>query len=422
MEMENNPKSVLIVGFNTRPLAYSLKNAGYEVYAVDFFGDLDFYPNVKDSFVLTKELKTDYSSIKDRYSTLLSDFTIKLLKKYPRINYLMIGSGLDDAYIEREAISNEIKDKNYMIKELNNDIETLKTARNIDYVYNILKLHKFKVPFTISYENLKAYKNNLQFPIIFKKSKSAGGLNVFKIQNHEELLSKSKILESKEFNPLEWVIQEYIEGIPISCTTISNGIKCEIISINRQIIGEQFLNAPKEFLYCGNIVPAGLPKKDEQIISRISKILTIELELKGINGFDYVLKDQYPYLMEINPRIPGSIRASEMSFDLNLLDLHIRSFDLGKWDDIKKLIKTKKLSGFSTKLIVFAPNEINKTSISEINNLKYIHDKSESSTNILKGEPLCTVLFKGNTLSESYNGAFEVVYKIHKIIRDSIID
>ncbi|GAG73538.1 unnamed protein product [marine sediment metagenome] len=85
--MENTTKSVLIVGFNTRPLAFSLKNAGYEVYAVDFFGDLDFYPNVKDSFVLTKELRTDYNSIKDKYSQLLSDFTIKLLKKYPRINF-----------------------------------------------------------------------------------------------------------------------------------------------------------------------------------------------------------------------------------------------------------------------------------------------------------------------------------------------
>lgn len=414
--MENTTKSVLIVGFNTRPLAFSLKNAGYEVYAVDFFGDLDFYPNVKDSFVLTKELRTDYNSIKDKYSQLLSDFTIKLLKKYPRINYLMIGSGLDDAYIEREAISNEIKDKNYKIKELNNDIETLKMARNIDYVYKILKLHKFKVPFTISYENLKAYKNNLQFPIIFKKSKSAGGLNVFKIQNHEELLSKSKILEGKEFNPLEWVIQEYIEGIPISCTTISNGIKCEVISINRQIIGEQFLNAPKEFMYCGNIVPAGLPKKDEQIISRISKILTIELELKGINGFDYVLKDHYPYLMEVNPRIPGSIRASEMSFDLNLLDLHVKSFDLDKWYVIKKLISSKKLSGFSTKLIVFAPKEIKKNVISEVNNLEYIHDKSEPNKSILKGEPLCTVLYKGRNLSESYSMAMEIVNKINQII------
>jgi len=420
--MENTTKSVLIVGFNTRPLAFSLKNAGYEVYAVDFFGDLDFYPNVKDSFVLTKELRTDYNSIKDKYSKLLSDFTIKLLKKHPKINYLIIGSGLDDAYIEREAISNQIKDNNYKIKDLNNDIITLKMARNINYVYKILKLHKFKVPFTIPYENLKLYKDDLQFPIIFKKFKSAGGLNVFKIQNHEELLSRCKVIESKEFNPIEWGIQEYVEGIPISCTTISNGIKCEVISINRQIIGEQFLNAPKEFMYCGNIVPAGLPKKDERIISRISKTLTNELELKGINGFDFVLKEHYPYLMEVNPRIPGSIRASEMSYDLNLLDLHIKSFDLDKWDVIKKLIRSKKLSGFSTKLIVFAPKEIKKYLISEINNLEYIHDKSEPNKSILKGEPLCTVLFKGNTLSESFDGAFEVVYKIDKIIRDSIID
>ena len=48
-------KTVLIVGFNTRPLAYSLKNSGYEVYAVDFFGDLDLYPNVKDCIILIKE-------------------------------------------------------------------------------------------------------------------------------------------------------------------------------------------------------------------------------------------------------------------------------------------------------------------------------------------------------------------------------
>ena len=54
-------KTVLIVGFNTRPLAYSLKNSGYKVYAVDFFGDLDLYPNVQDSLVLIKELATNYN-------------------------------------------------------------------------------------------------------------------------------------------------------------------------------------------------------------------------------------------------------------------------------------------------------------------------------------------------------------------------
>ena len=59
--MNNREDSVLVAGFNTRPLAFSLSQAGYDVYAVDFFGDLDLYPWVKDSLILTKKLKSTYS-------------------------------------------------------------------------------------------------------------------------------------------------------------------------------------------------------------------------------------------------------------------------------------------------------------------------------------------------------------------------
>jgi len=413
--MEDSTKSVLVVGFNTRPLAYSLKSANYEVYAVDFFGDIDLYPNVKDSFVLIKELETNYESIKDKYGKLLSDFTIKMLVKYPGLNYLIIGSGLDDAYEERETILSEIKKMNYKVKSLNND-KSLKRARNIESIYYYLGINDYNVPFTIRYDDLKSSIRKLQYPLIFKKSKSAGGLNVFKIENPEDFSPLIEKIGINKFKSSEWLIQEYIEGIPISCTTISNGSECEVISINRQIIGEQFLYPPKDFMYCGNIVPVDLPKEDNELIIEISKTLTKELSLKGINGFDFVLRDHYPYLMEVNPRIPGSIRASEMSYDLNLLDLHVKSFDLDEWNSIKKKIKTKKLSGFSTKLIVFAPKEINQNLISEINNLEYIHDKSEPNKNILKGEPLCTILYKGRDMEESYNGARNVVNKINRII------
>ncbi|MFX1344977.1 MAG: ATP-grasp domain-containing protein [Promethearchaeota archaeon] len=413
--MKDNSKSVLVVGFNTRPLTYSLKIANYDVYAVDFFGDVDLYPNVKDSLVITKELETNYESIKDQYSKLLSDFTIKMLEKYPNINYLIIGSGLDDAYEERETILTEIKNKNYKIKSLNND-NTLKRARNIEFIYNFLKMNTYKVPFTFRYDDLKSFKGKLQYPIIIKKPKSAGGLNVFKIENPEEFSPLIKNLNTKKFISSEWLIQEYIEGIPISCTTISNGSECEIISINRQVIGEQFLYSPKDFMYCGNTVPADLPKEDNELISKISKTLANKLSLKGINGFDFVLKNHYPYLMEVNPRIPGSIRASEMSYNLNLLDLHVKSFYLNEWNTIKKIIRTKKLSGFSTKLIFFAPKEINKNLVSEINNLKFVHDKSEPNKNILKGEPLCTILYKGGNIQESFDGAKNIVNKINMII------
>ncbi|MCK4779563.1 MAG: ATP-grasp domain-containing protein, partial [Candidatus Lokiarchaeota archaeon] len=152
------------------------------------------------------------------------------------------------------------------------------------------------------------------------------------------------------------------------------------------------------------------------IIAEMSIYLTIELRLKGINGFDFVLKDQYPYLMECNPRIPGSIRASESVLDLNLLDLHIKSFIPNEWEEIKNLLKSREIKTVATKLIFFAPKEIDKNIVPKINNLKFIHDKSEPNKNILKGEPLCTILYKAKNFFESYSGAKKIVNKICRII------
>ena len=96
--MEDDTKSILVVGFNTRPLAYSLNNAGYDVYAVDFFGDLDLYPYVKDSIVVVNALNSNYKSLKDTYSQFLAQYTLQLHSKYQDVDFLLIGSGLDDNY------------------------------------------------------------------------------------------------------------------------------------------------------------------------------------------------------------------------------------------------------------------------------------------------------------------------------------
>ena len=64
------------------------------------------------------------------------------------------------------------------------------------------------------------------------------------------------VLINRTNENFNWIVQEYIEGMPVSCTTISNGQESITISVNRQIIGLNFLNTPKEFVYCGNVVPA----------------------------------------------------------------------------------------------------------------------------------------------------------------------
>lgn len=413
--MADKSISCLVVGFNTRPLAYSLNRAGYDVYAVDFFGDLDLFPYVNDSIVILQVLNSNYNSLKDKYSQYLVQYAIKLYYKHQDTHFFLIGSGLDDDYEGRKLILDELKTSN--IKSVNNDLEIIERARNIESIFEFLKSYGYKIPRSFSFEDLNIHKLNVEYPFILKKKRSAGGINVFKIRNEKELFSHIKSFEEKFFNPNEWLIQEYIEGIPVSCTVISNGEESEVISINRQIIGMKCLNSPKCFMYCGNIVPAGISKDQEKIISEISVLLTKKLGLKGINGFDFVLKDNYPYLMECNPRIPGSIRASEIALDLNLLDLHIKSFIPNQWNELKKLIKNAEIKYIATKLIYFAPKKIDKKIIPKINNLKYIHDKSESDRDIIKGDPLCSILYKAKNHLESYNGALKIVEKINNIIK-----
>jgi len=85
--------------------------------------------------------------------------------------------------------------------------------------------------------------------------------------------------------------------------------------------------------------------------------------------------------------------------------------------EVSLTLNNAKIEYFTTKMIFFAPKEIDKKLISRINDLEYVHDKSEPVKNIYKSEPVCTVLFKAKYFSDSYLGALKVVDEIKRIIK-----
>jgi len=97
--------------------------------------------------------------------------------------------------------------------------------------------------------------------------------------------------------------------------------------------------------------------------------------------------------------------------------MHIKSFTDKGWEFVKKTLKDAKIENFTTKMIFFAPKEIDKNLLNEINDLEYIHDKPESVKNIYKSEPVCTILFQAKSFSDSYLGSLKVVDKIKRIIK-----
>lgn len=398
-------------------MVYSLYQAGFEVYAIDFFGDVDLEPNVKDSIIVSERINLDYNNSVALYRDYLITYALEMLENHKEIDYLLIGSGLDDALKDRKRIAEEIGQEGYQITDLNNDIKTISDARDIFAIYNYLQEKDYNFPYTepLHTFNIDTFPRN--FPLILKKKSSSGGINVYKLNTPEEFRYRMKILRETE-KEKDWIVQEYIKGIPASCTVISNGNENEIISVNRQIIGLKLLNPPKEFIYCGNIVPGRILREEENLIIEISQKLTKKLGLKGINGFDFVIKNHYPYLMEINPRIPGSIRASEESLKINLLEQHVNSFRLYNWEKIKDQVRTHRenIETYTTKLIYFAPNDIKIDLIPIINKLDYIHDQSPTGEQIQKGAPVCSILYSADTFSKSYFNALKIASNINELV------
>ena len=86
---------------------------------------------------------------------------LKMINENPKIDYFIIGSGMDDAFDEREHIFEQIKQ--FPIKSCSNSVEVTRKARDI----SILKELNVLVPETQTTAINRIVR--LQYPIVLKK-------------------------------------------------------------------------------------------------------------------------------------------------------------------------------------------------------------------------------------------------------------
>jgi predicted ATP-grasp superfamily ATP-dependent carboligase len=115
----------------------------------------------------------------------------------------------------------------------------------------------------------------------------------------------------------DFLFQEYINGTHASVSLISTEHEAISVSVNEQLIGLDSVYAPGPFAYCGNISPF-VTKSSERMrirtqMSEIAEFLTTELGLVGSNGIDFVVTDDVPFVIEVNPRFQGSLDTVELS-------------------------------------------------------------------------------------------------------------
>jgi len=268
---------VLVAGFSTRHVARSAYNAGYEVFAVDNFCDQDLLEVAKSC--TTFEEITEIPGIVDK------------LDEKENFDIIVATSGAENIKIKKDISGTDPKTASFFLNKKN--IQAFFESNNIP------------VP---------KIAETGEYPVMIKPCSGAGGWKNKKAEN---------LTEEREWTEL-WPGEPYIrqtlaEGIPCSVSCIADGKNARAISFN-----EQFLrggNGEKSYGFSGAITPFCHPLEDE--IIKTAETAAALSGCVGSVGVDFIAGEKEFWAIEINPRFQATMDIIELSFGVNIFNLHI---------------------------------------------------------------------------------------------------
>jgi predicted ATP-grasp superfamily ATP-dependent carboligase len=217
------------------------------------------------------------------------------------------------------------------------------------------------------------------------------------------------------------VFQKYIDGKPCSASFVANGRECVVLGIAEQLIGLKQFGAG-HFRYCGNILP--LPEMLHpdggkilmEQIRRLAAFVTRTHGLIGLNGMDFILKDNEAYLTEVNPRYSASMELIEKSCGLGLFDMHARAV---MYDELPAFHSEMicNYREFVGKAILFAERDVVVKDTAGWYSMG-MRDIPASGESIRRGAPICTML----TGRATYNQTFAELTERARMLKEEIYE
>ncbi len=395
--------TVLVVGFNVRPLARSAKKAGYRVLAIDYWGDMDLL-QWADAHLAILEQQPDQRPDRPHHPTAESLIVgvQQMLETQDPVDYILVSGGFDD----HPDAWNQLHSLGRLV---GNSSETLQHSRDRELTNRLAKRFGADAPRSFEVKDEKEFQwgtNQLELPILIKPKYGSGGFHTRIIHTEQDL---NRYRDRHRFSKDEPVlVQELIQGNDVSVSLLGTGDSAITLSVNRQLIGLPELGKQKTKAYCGNVVPLDAPSEIIAQLANTSEEICRQLKLVGSNGFDYVVDNNgVPFFMEINPRIQATIEALELVSNINVVNLHIDA-----WNGVlpKQLPNFK---GYCTRIIVYAKTLVE---IPNLSNIPGVVDIPLPGSHAERGDPICTVNHVAASEADALKGAWEIVNTIYNFL------
>jgi predicted ATP-grasp superfamily ATP-dependent carboligase len=355
--MPESARRLVIAGITTRPLARSAVRAGWEVTAVDAFGDLDLRAGARVIRLARQAGGFDPAAAADAARQVPADaaaYTSNFENHPAAVSILADGRRL-----------------------LGNPRSVLERVRDPLGLMRTLRSHGFQTPATRGGPPRVDGQGPRRW--LLKPRRSGGGHGT----TH---WSTGTAVRRHQY------LQERVPGTPGSVGFLADGRRALVLTLSRQLVGRREFGA-RGFRYCGSLLGTGLFDSEGSLLEcarAMAEAVSGEYGLVGLNGIDFIARAGVAWPLEVNPRYSASMELLERSAGLSLFALH-RDACLGRLP----AGPFRPAPGVCGKAIVFARREVITRDTRRWLRDPAIADVPNPGERILRGRPICTVFAHG---------------------------
>ena len=187
-------------------------------------------------------------------------------------------------------------------------------------------------------------------------------------------------------------LQHRVAGTPGSVVFAADGRRALPLGVSRALTGDPAFGVDG-FRYCGSVLVA----PDQPLFDNACRLATVVTEafgLVGVNGIDFVARGDVPYVVEVNPRYCASMELVERERGISIFGLHARACAGALPDLAPAGAAPTDLLG---KAIVYAREDVVPEETERWLEDDDIRDVPPPGEPIGRGRPICTVFARGRT-------------------------
>ena len=280
---------ILIAGLTTRAIAESAVRAGSEIVTVDYFGDLD------------QERLCETHPLRERGRGYSAAAILEVARELSYEAVVYCGGLENHPGVVAELARDRVL--------LGNEPGTLRRVRDPGKLFPFLARRGFAVPETRGETDPLPTAGTW----LVKPARGGGGQGVRPWRGQRPAPTQ--------------ILQERVDGVSASASFMADGRRSVVLGWTEQ------LHAPRSFRYAGNVMPLEASAAAREEVTGIADALTEEYGLRGLNGFDFILRRDRPVVLEVNPRYCASMELVERASGDSVFALH-RAACLGELPEL----------------------------------------------------------------------------------------